>query len=235
MFDHVMIRVRDRAAAEAFYDAALGALGVVDTYRTDAVATWGEFILTAAGTGHPATTGLVLVFAAPSRERVDAFWAAGGRAGAAPHATPDGYAAALVDPDGNRVEALFDDEPIFEDGIVRAVRVRVADVAAATRFYTTVGEAAGLEVVEADAAHAELATVHGGRLVLAGGPVTRGLHLAFPAREEDVRRFHAAGVAAGYRDNGAPGERPRYHHGYYSAYLLDPDGTNVEVVDHHRD
>jgi len=41
-------------------------------------------------------------------------------------------------------------------------------------------------------------------------------------------------VAAGHRDNGPPGERPEYHPGYYAAYALDPDGTNVEVVVHHR-
>ena len=39
---------------------------------------------------------------------------------------------------------------------------------------------------------------------------------------------------AGYADNGAPGERPEYHDGYYGAYVLDPDGKNVEVVSHNR-
>ena len=39
---------------------------------------------------------------------------------------------------------------------------------------------------------------------------------------------------AGYRDNGAPGERPHYHPGYYAAYVLDPDGNNIEVVNHNR-
>jgi len=41
-------------------------------------------------------------------------------------------------------------------------------------------------------------------------------------------------VGAGHRDNGAPGERPTYHPGYYSAFVLDPDGNNVEVVNHNR-
>ena len=49
-----------------------------------------------------------------------------------------------------------------------------------------------------------------------------------------VDAFHAAAVAAGYRDNGAPGERPQYHPGYYGAFVLDPDGHNIEVVNHHR-
>jgi catechol 2,3-dioxygenase-like lactoylglutathione lyase family enzyme len=47
-------------------------------------------------------------------------------------------------------------------------------------------------------------------------------------------RFHADATAAGYRSNGQPGERPRYHDGYYAAFVLDPDGNNIEVVDHHR-
>jgi predicted lactoylglutathione lyase len=47
-----------------------------------------------------------------------------------------------------------------------------------------------------------------------------------------VDAFHAAAVAAGGRDNGAPGLRPRYHAGYYAAYVLDPDGNNVEAVHH---
>jgi catechol 2,3-dioxygenase-like lactoylglutathione lyase family enzyme len=58
------------------------------------------------------------------------------------------------------------------------------------------------------------------------------VHLAFQADDEDaVRRFHAAALAAGGRDNGAPGKRP-YHPDYYAAFVLDPDGNNVEAVYH---
>ena len=58
------------------------------------------------------------------------------------------------------------------------------------------------------------------------------VHLAFQARDQEtVRRFHEAGLAAGGRDNGKPGER-QYHPGYFSAFLLDPDGNNVEAVYH---
>jgi hypothetical protein len=46
-----------------------------------------------------------------------------------------------------------------------------------------------------------------------------------------VQRFHAAAIASGGRNNGAPGER-HYHPGYYAAFVLDPDGNNIEVVDH---
>ena len=58
-------------------------------------------------------------------------------------------------------------------------------------------------------------------------------HLAFRAESQDeVQRFHAAGTAAGGEDNGAPGPRPHYHQNYYSAFVHDPDGNNVEAVYH---
>ena len=59
-----------------------------------------------------------------------------------------------------------------------------------------------------------------------------GLHLAFQAADQDtVQRFYDAALAAGGRDNGGPGER-KYHPGYYAAFVLDPDGNNVEAVYH---
>ena len=65
-----------------------------------------------------------------------------------------------------------------------------------------------------------------------GEPLTGRVHLAFQAADRDmVHRFHAAGLAAGGRDNGAPGER-NYHPGYHAAFLLDPDGNNIEAVHH---
>ena len=62
-----------------------------------------------------------------------------------------------------------------------------------------------------------------------GAPV----HVAFAAdRREQVDAFYAAAIEAGGRDNGAPGRRPEYSEGYYGAFVLDPDGHNVEVVNH---
>jgi catechol 2,3-dioxygenase-like lactoylglutathione lyase family enzyme len=64
------------------------------------------------------------------------------------------------------------------------------------------------------------------------GKVTGRVHLAFQGKSrEAVDRFYRAALAAGGRDNGAPGERP-YHPGYYAAFALDPDGNNIEVVYH---
>ena len=58
-------------------------------------------------------------------------------------------------------------------------------------------------------------------------------HLAFEAPDRKaVDAFHAAGIAAGARDHGAPGPRPIYHEHYYGSFLLDPDGNNVEAVCH---
>lgn len=62
------------------------------------------------------------------------------------------------------------------------------------------------------------------------------VHVAFAAdRREQVDAFHAAGLAAGGRDNGAPAVRPEYAKGYYSAFILDPDGHNIEAVHHGHD
>src|SRR5918993_1392008 len=66
----------------------------------------------------------------------------------------------------------------------------------------------------------------------AQGTLTGRHHLAFQhPTGKTVDAFHRAGLAAGGQDNGAPGERP-YHPGYYSAYVLDPDGNNLEAVYH---
>ena len=73
-----------------------------------------------------------------------------------------------------------------------------------------------------------------GRLIIyASERPVAGFHVAFSApSREAVDRFHAAALEAGGRDNGAPGLRPKYHEGYYGAYVLDPDGNNVEAVHH---
>jgi catechol 2,3-dioxygenase-like lactoylglutathione lyase family enzyme len=61
--------------------------------------------------------------------------------------------------------------------------------------------------------------------------VQTGSHVAFVAEDRDtVDRFHQAALSAGGRDNGAPGLRPHYHADYYGAFVLDPDGHNIEAV-----
>jgi catechol 2,3-dioxygenase-like lactoylglutathione lyase family enzyme len=59
------------------------------------------------------------------------------------------------------------------------------------------------------------------------------IHVAFLAETRDlVDQFHSAGLKAGGKDNGAPGLRPHYHKNYYGAFVLDPDGNNIEAVCH---
>jgi catechol 2,3-dioxygenase-like lactoylglutathione lyase family enzyme len=66
-----------------------------------------------------------------------------------------------------------------------------------------------------------------------GGGLNRVLHVAFRARDRaTVDAFHAAAIAAGGRDNGAPGIRALYHPNYYGAFVFDPDGHNIEAVCH---
>jgi catechol 2,3-dioxygenase-like lactoylglutathione lyase family enzyme len=64
-----------------------------------------------------------------------------------------------------------------------------------------------------------------------GKPIKGRVHFAFEARSrEAVRAFYNAAIKAGASDNGAPGLRPHYHENYYSAFVLDPDGHNIEAV-----
>ena len=234
MFDHITVRVTDRAATERFFETVLEPLGVGTTYRTNAVTSWGNFLVTAASDEHPVTTGLHIAFIAPSREQVEAFWQAGidaghsdaGEPGPRPEYRKDYYGAFLRDPDGNSVEAVHTGAPARE-GIVDHLWLRVADLAAATAFYRLIAPAAGLTLRHEDPQRSSFAVGRaGGSFSLVSGPPTANLHIAFSGRDEDVQRFYAEALAAGYRR--------RYHPGYYAAFVFDPDGTNVEVVDHHR-
>ncbi|MCF5091118.1 VOC family protein [Stenotrophomonas sp. PA-6-5C] len=64
-------------------------------------------------------------------------------------------------------------------------------------------------------------------------PLSQGVHVAFVCGERaQVDAFHAAALAAGGRDNGVPGLRPWYHPDYYAAFVIDPDGNNIEAVCH---
>lgn len=66
-----------------------------------------------------------------------------------------------------------------------------------------------------------------------GKPLQGRLHVAFVAKDRaQVAAFHAAAIASGGIDNGAPGLRPHYHENYYGAFVLDPDGHNIEAVTH---
>ena len=113
--------------------------------------------------------------------------------------------------------------------LIDHIDIRVSDFAASRRFYRAVFEALGLGPEIEETADYIVADELYVSARAEGGEVTRNLHLCFQARSrEAVQAFHAKGLTAGGRDNGAPGLRD-YHPGYYAAFLLDPDGNNIEA------
>jgi catechol 2,3-dioxygenase-like lactoylglutathione lyase family enzyme len=118
--------------------------------------------------------------------------------------------------------------------LIDHVQLVVKDLAASKRFYLAAFEVLGISVGGEAEEHfwVDELFVSSKDSREAQGALTGRVHLAFQAASrETVDRFHRAVLAAGGRDNGAPGERP-YHPGYYAAFALDPDGNNVEAVFH---
>jgi catechol 2,3-dioxygenase-like lactoylglutathione lyase family enzyme len=241
VFDHVTIRASDRAASERFYNTVLPTVGLEEPRRADPYPEWGDFSLAEASEDQPVTRRLHIAFFAPSRAEVDEFWRVGTEAGyredGAPGPRPqyreDYYGAFLLDPDGNSAEAVHHGLP-REPGQIDHLWIRVADVPASRRFYETIAPHAGLRLARVLPERVHFAGARSSFGLVAGEP-TEQLHMAFPAADDEaVRTFHRVATEAGYRDNGAPGERRVYHPGYYGAFVLDPDGNNVEVVNHNR-
>src|SRR5689334_3493876 len=228
MFDHVTIRATDRAAAEHFYDTVLRTLGIDQSYRTNTITEWQDFIVTGADPEHPPTRHLHIGFVAPDPERVNAFWQAGvdagyrddGPPGPRPEYGDDYYGGFLLDPDGNSAEAVHHDS-LRSGGIVDHLWIRVADVAASRAFYTTVAPHAGFELRLDTPERARFAGASGSFSVLAGARPTEHLHIPFPAPDNaTVDRFHAAAPRSGFRDPGAPRKRLVYHEGLYGPFGL---------------
>lgn len=106
------------------------------------------------------------------------------------------------------------------------VEVRASDYAKSLRFYETVLAPLGIPKVQEGDDWTGFANLN----VVDRRPPTQNLHVCFFAREKPhVDAFHRAGVEAGFRSNGEPGYRD-YAPGYYAAFLLDPDGNNVEAL-----
>ena len=240
MFDHVTIRVAEREASCRFYDTVLEPLGQARPHSGADYDEWGDFGL-AQGNGG-VTHRLHVGFVTRSREEVDAFWRAGVEAGHASDGAPglrriyhdDYYGGFLLDPDGNSIEAVFHGLPREPGSIIDHLWLRVADLERSKRFWETVAPALGLGVRRSDRAERVHVETGDRSFAVVPGVPTEHLHMAFPLPgEAAVREFHRAALAAGYRDNGPPGER-RYRPGYYVAFVLDPDGNNVEAVFHNR-
>ena len=119
--------------------------------------------------------------------------------------------------------------------LVDHIQLVVRDLAASRRFYEAVMEPLGIPLGgEADDYFwfDELFVSTPGSDA-AQGELTGRHHLAFQAADRAaVDAFYQVALAAGGRDNGPPGERPQYHPGYYGAFVLDPDGNNIEAVYH---
>ena len=111
----------------------------------------------------------------------------------------------------------------------------VSDYAASKAFFLKALEPLGIEVVQEGALGVELCP-KGKSSSLCLFPTKEKpahLHLAFTAENRrQVDAFHRAALAAGGKDNGAPGLRPNYHPNYYAAFVIGPDGHNIEMVCH---
>ena len=114
--------------------------------------------------------------------------------------------------------------------LIDHVHLNVADLGRSATFYSAVLEALGQPPGNLTPHFFQVDEL----FISQPGPgqTLSHVHLAFQAEDHaTVARFHAAAIAAGGTDNGGPGERP-YHPGYYAAFVLDPDGNNIEAVFH---
>ena len=118
--------------------------------------------------------------------------------------------------------------------LIDHIQLVVKDLAASRRFYEAVFKVLGVPMCGTAETYfwSDELFVSTADSEAALGHLTGRHHLAFQAKDEAmVKAFHEAGLKAGGKDNGAPGERP-YHPGYYAAFLIDPDGNNIEAVYH---
>ena len=120
--------------------------------------------------------------------------------------------------------------------LIDHLALRVRDVRRSRTFYEQALEPFGVKVVESSQGPGFAIEGGGDFWIGEGEPPAAPVHVAFAAADRaTVDKFHRAAVEAGGRDNGAPGLRPHYHAGYYAAFVIDPDGNNVEAVFHGDD
>jgi catechol 2,3-dioxygenase-like lactoylglutathione lyase family enzyme len=128
----------------------------------------------------------------------------------------------------------MDTQELHRGRLIDHVQLVVRDLAASQTFYAAVFEALGVPMGGTGDSYfwADELFVSTADSPAAAGELTGRQHLAFQAGDRaTVDAFHKAALANGGKDNGAPGERP-YHPGYYAAFVLDPDGNNIEAVYH---
>jgi len=241
MIDHVGISLPSLAEGKRFFGRTLELLGYPgEPFEGGGFVEWDDFAIGEATVDRQLTRHLHIGFYAPSREAVDGWWrdrtASGyesdGAPGPRPAYGPDYYGAFVLDQVGNSIEAV-NNGPRRQPGVIDHLWLRTRSLEDATRFYEAVCPAVNHTVERHDGRTQIRGS--GATFSIVEGPPTEGLHLAFQARDlATVVAFHEAGVAAGFVSNGEPGERPIYHPGYYGAFLLDPDGNNIEAVFHNR-
>ena len=236
MFDHLALHVTDMTP----FVPLLEVLGVEPSHADDELTEWEDFDL---DSQTPRTRNLHVGLVAPDVATIEAFWRRGlelgftddGEPGPRPEYGGDYVGGFLRDQDGNSIEACLHGGS-GPPGLVDHVWLRVRDLAASRAFYTGLAEYTGFEPRVSEEGfenfRGQSASFH---LVEDPAAPTAHVHIAFGTDDDAVvQRFHTAALALGARDNGGPGERPRYHPGYYGAFVLDPDGNNIEVVNHHR-
>ncbi|SMF09873.1 Catechol 2,3-dioxygenase [Tistlia consotensis] len=255
--DGITLGYRDRARAQAFYAAALAPLGMGALVEREAEVGFGRpgaapvAWLLRPFNGLPPTwgNGTHVAFLAGSREAVEGFYKAGLAAGGLDEGAPglrlhyadDYYAAYLRDPDGNKLQAvhyLGGDPATVEAEPFSHITLGCNDLERGRAFYDPVMASLGLARVvdEPDLSYgygragSRLPWVYAHR-TFDGRPATwaNGFEVVWQADDpRQVEAWHAAGLANGGFDEGAPGPRS-YRPGYFGAYLRDPDGNKLHA------
>ena len=147
------------------------------------------------------------------------------RAGPRPEYHDDYYGAFLLDPDGNSTEAVYHGRARKGENVVDHLWIRVADLEATKRFYETIAPILGLRISHELEERFHVAARRRSFALVRGEP-SEYVHLAFPVPDAaTAREFHRRALAAGYGDNGPPGERPRYHPATTAPTFSTPAGT----------
>lgn len=123
---------------------------------------------------------------------------------------------------------------VYRGRLIDHVHIVVKDIGASKKFYRAIFAALDIPLGGESEDHlwADELFISSHDSRAAHGELTGRVHLAFQAHDEQaVQKFHEVAIKAGGRDNGPPGLRP-YHRGYYAAFVLDPDGNNIEAVYH---
>ena len=209
--------------------------------RSDLGTEWGDFSI--AADGGPVTRNLHIAFFADTSDLVDAFHRAGvdagftddGAPGARPQYGPDYYGGFLLDPDGNSVEAVTSTRA-RRSGDIDHLWLRTADLAATLQLLRDDRPVRRVRVGDETRDRVQFITSTASFSFVTGGEPDRERAHGLAGRDQRriVDAFHKAATEAGYESIGAPGERAVYHPGYYGAFIQDPDGHNVEVVNHNR-